>query len=46
MSSDGLEVEKEQSSKSPIGSILVFIFENGELLTQYVQKYNEKGSLV
>ena len=46
MSSDGLEIEKEKLSKIPIGSILVFIVENGELLGQYVEKCDKKNSLV
>ena len=46
MSSDGLEIEKETPSKPPLGSILVFIVDNGELLAKYVEKYDEKGKLV
>ena len=46
MSASGLEIEVEKTSKTPLGPILVFIVENGEILGKYSERYDEEGRLL
>lgn len=46
LSSQGLEIEAERITSSPIGSILVFIVQNGIIAAKYVEKYDDVGLLI
>ena len=35
-----------KTSKTPLGPILVFIVENGEILGKYSERYDEEGRLL